>query len=77
MEGSIVGAASARDAVDTCNDSCGSGEFGGSKSCVDRTDINVSVTGASGVNGWIDDSRPEVVAGADSLRCSMEETSQL
>jgi hypothetical protein len=77
MEDSIAGAASTAEAVDTSNDPCGSGEFGGPKSSVDRTGINVSVTDASGVNGWIDDSRTEVVTGADSLRGSTDETSPL
>ena len=77
MEGSIAGAASTAEAVDTSDDPCGSREFGGPKSCVDRTDINASVTDASGVNGWIDDGRTEVVASADSLRCSTHETSPL
>jgi hypothetical protein len=78
MVDSISGTASTAGAVDTSDDPCGSGEFGGAKSCVDRTDINISVSDASGANGSIDDdSRTEVVAGADSLRCSTDETSPL
>lgn len=64
VEGSIAGAASTAEAVDTSDCPRGSDEFGGSKSSWDRT-------------GWIDDSRPEVVAGADSLSCSTDETSPL
>jgi hypothetical protein len=73
MEGSIAPTASA--AEDTMHNSSGSGEFGGSKSCVDCTDIDVSVGDAPGVNGWIDDSRTEVGAGTESLRCSADEPS--
>src|SRR6266446_9389242 len=77
MESSIAGAAATAEAVDTSDDPCAAGESGGPKSCVDRTDINVSVTDAPGVSGWIDDSRPEVVSGAGSLRCSTAKTSPL